>query len=173
MERIQRRSVLLVLFVILFFGLCTGSGARGQEERPKLTIEISVQKEEIVFKEGKKVTGWVPVEKTQKDDTLLYTITYTNVGQTVAQNASVVDPTPDGTLYVLGSATGAGAEVLCSIDGGLSYHEPPVKYKFKKPDGTLEERIAPAEMYTHIKWIIKKRVEPGASGQLSFKVKVK
>jgi hypothetical protein len=48
-----------------------------------------------------------------------------------------------------------------------------VKYTIKRPDGTIEEKVAPAEMYTHIKWIIKKRLEPGASGQLSFKVKVK
>jgi uncharacterized repeat protein (TIGR01451 family) len=173
MEKALRKEAFLILTLVLFLGLFPVSGAWAQKQSPQLTLDISVHKEVIVLKDGKRVIEHVSVDKTRRDDTLVYTITYTNAGETAAQDAAVVDPVPEGALYVLGSASGPGAQVLCSINGGFSYHEPPVKYTIKGPGGTLEEKEAPAEMYTHIKWIIKKRLQPGASGRLSFKVKVK
>jgi len=173
MEKIHRKRTPLALFLVLLLGLGSGSSARAQEERPTLLIEISVQKEVIVFKEGKEVIEYVPVDKVQSDDILVYNITYTNVGENDAQNASVVDPIPDGTTYVMDSTGGEGADILYSIDGGFSYHRPPVTYEGTKADGSVEEIMAPAAMYTHIKWVIGKIIAPGMSGLLSFKVKVK
>ncbi|HOL49199.1 MAG TPA: hypothetical protein PLW07_01335, partial [bacterium] len=85
----------------------------------------------------------------------------------------IVNPIPNGTTYILNSASGKDTEISFSIDGGKYFQKPPVKYLVKKPDGSTEEKIATPEMYTHIMWTIKKPIPAGASGEVSFSVKVK
>ncbi len=43
----------------------------------------------------------------------------------------------------------------------------------KKPDGTVEEKTATPDMYTHIMWAIKKQIPAGFQGEVEFKVQVK
>ena len=74
-------------------------------------------------------------------------------------------------VYVVGSASGKGADISCSIDGGKSFGKEPVKVSVKKADGTTEEKDADPKQYTQIKWVVKK-VLPGKSGKVSFKAKI-
>jgi hypothetical protein len=62
---------------------------------------------------------------------------------------------------------------MYSIDNGRSWQKPPIMMQIKKPDGTQESKSAPADRYTHVKWVIKKPVQPGQSDRVSFKVTVK
>jgi hypothetical protein len=48
-----------------------------------------------------------------------------------------------------------------------------VKITVNSPDGSENEADAPAEMYTHIKWVADRNISPGETGNVSFKVKVK
>lgn len=143
-----------------------------QAEKPELFIKIDVAKEVRQFKENKWITQTVSAENARRDDILVYTITYTNKGQSAATDAIIVDPIPTGTVYLLDSAQGKNAEITCSINGSLVFQKPPAKTTVLKSDGTREEIVAPANLYTHIKWTILKPVPPEASGQLSFKVVV-
>jgi len=172
MIRVKLKHLTVVfLYVLILSGI--GAKAWAQAEQPKITIHIDVAKEVKQFKDNKWIVQHVPVTTTQRDDILIYTITYANEGRSPAVDAAIVDPIPNGTSYILESATGKNAEITCSVDGGRYFQLPPAKSFVQKPDGSREEKIAPAEMYTHIKWIIRKPVLPGESGQLSFKVFVR
>lgn len=156
-------SCFLILFVL-------NENVWAQADGPNLSIQINVAKEVRQFKDNKWIVELVPAGTTQRDDILFYTIAYTNDGRSPAIDAAIVDPVPNGTVYLLDSATGKNTEITCSIDGGRFFQAPPAKHVVQNPDGSREERVAPAQMYTHIKWTIRKPVLPGESGQLSFKV---
>lgn len=113
------------------------------------------------------------MEVTKPDDILVYTISYSNTRESALQNASVVDPIPEGAEYILGSAEGRNTNITYSIDDGRSYTSPPVKYTILNPDGSREEKIATPDMYTHIKWNFNRPLSPGQSGLLKFKVLIK
>jgi uncharacterized repeat protein (TIGR01451 family) len=140
---------------------------------PLLDLKTTAEKEVRVQKNGKWVVERVPLDKTGPRDILVYTISYRNTGKSPIVDATIVDPIPAGTLYVLDSAEGKDAEIACSIDGGRSYQKPPASLRVKKPDGTEEVKPAPADRYTHIQWVIKKPVPPGESGRVSLKVTVR
>jgi uncharacterized repeat protein (TIGR01451 family) len=138
---------------------------------PKLSLEMTAQKEVKVLKDGKEVVETRPAKTMSAGETMLYTITYTNAGDSDAMNAVVSDPVPQGTVYIPGSASGAGAQVAFSIDGGKTFQKTP-KQVVTGPGGRKVERDAAPEMYTNIRWTVKK-IGPKKSGSVSFKAKVK
>jgi uncharacterized repeat protein (TIGR01451 family) len=140
---------------------------------PALDLKTAAAKEIKVRKNGRLLVERVAVEASRPGDVIVYTITYRNLAKTAISDASVVDPIPAGTGYVLASAEGADTQVTCSVDGGRSYQEPPVMARVKAPDGTEKSMPVPADRYTHIKWVVKNPVPPGASGQVSMKVTVR
>lgn len=165
------KAVIFVSFLTCIFFLLAGVSYSQQDAR--LELKTKVEKEVKVKKQGKWVVEKVPVDNTGPRDILIYTISYQNKGKEAAIDAQIVNPIPREVVYVLGSAGGADTEVTCSIDGGQSFHKPPVLTEVKNPDGKTEKKPAPAELYTHVKWLIKKPVLPGQTGWVSFKVTVK
>lgn len=138
-----------------------------------LVLTVKVAREVTVLREGKPEVTLVPVEKVRRGDLLVYTIEYRNADQAELRDALITDPVPNGTAYVLESAAGKNTEITFSVDGGHLFQKPPVKYTVRKPDGTSEERTAPAEMYTHLRWKLTRPLAAGAGGQVSFKARVK
>jgi uncharacterized repeat protein (TIGR01451 family) len=106
-------------------------------------------------------------------DIILYTLTATNRGTEPAHDVEIVDPIPDGTEYILDSATGKGMTISCSIDGGHFYWQPPVIYDVHRPDGRIDKRPASAGMYTHVKWLVTQPIPPGVSVTATLRVRVK
>jgi uncharacterized repeat protein (TIGR01451 family) len=152
---------------------CLSAALAGAQQEPRLTLNSQVEKEVKAQRGGKWVTERIPVDKTAPGDILVYTINYQNAGTNAAKDAAIVDPLPAGVVYLPNSAEGQETEITCSIDGGRSWHNPPVMVQIKKPDGTQESKAAAPEQYTHIRWVIKKPIPPGQSGQVQFKVTVK
>jgi uncharacterized repeat protein (TIGR01451 family) len=140
---------------------------------PELDLKTTAAREIKVQKNGRLLVERVPVEASRPGDVVVYTITYRNLAKTAISDASIIDPIPAGTVYVLASAEGADTQVTCSVDGGRAYQEPPVMARVKAPDGTEKSMPVPADRYTHIKWMVKNPVPPGASGQVSMKVTVR
>lgn len=168
------RAVTVISAVILVLAACSPAfGQKKTNEKRSVAIEIKVQKEVRTLKDGKWVVELQPADKSKRDDVLVYTIIYRNRHDFAAKNVSIVDPIPDGTVYVMGSASGDGTETTFSTDGGKTYQKPPITYTIVKPGGKKEEAPAPPEKYTHIKWLITTAVAPGRYGTVSFKVKVK
>jgi uncharacterized repeat protein (TIGR01451 family) len=166
--RSVKAAILVVTAVFMLSGISAWAAAQ-----PKLKLNISMTKEVKTSKDGKEVTETVPADKIGSGDTIVYSITYTNEGQSIARDAKIVDPVPKHTTYVLGSATGSDTEIAFSVDGGKTYHKPPVMVRQKDKSGKAVEKAAPAEAYTQVQWTVKKDIRPGESGQVDFKVKVK
>ena len=92
--------------------------------KPLVSVSITAEKEVAVVKNGQKVTKKVAATKINPGDVIFYTLNFINSGDEAATNAVLDDPIPQGTVYLPGSAFGAGAEITFSIDGGKSFTKP-------------------------------------------------
>lgn len=137
----------------------------------KVNLTASAEKEvQVTNAKGEKELKRVEAKKALPGDVVIYTVTYANTGKEVAENIFVTNPVPEHMVYVEGSATGKNALVTYSVDGGKTFAEPD-KLKVRKADGM--ERLAATPDYTHIRWTFKKSVQPGATGSVSFRAKLK
>lgn len=139
--------------------------------KPVIDISVAQLKQVVDPKAGAPVR-FVPTQEAQPGDVIQYVLTYANKGDEPARDAVIDDPIPKGTTYLANSAGGEGAEVTFSSDGGKTYASAPkLTYEVKLPNGGVEKRIATPSDYTHVRWTVKS-VAPGATGSVSFKVKV-
>lgn len=156
---------IFVLFLLLFWAVV----AIAQEKdatKPDLKGKITWEK---VAAKGEQ-TAHNDTVSVLPGDVVRYHLTYTNAGKDTATDVELVDPIPDGTIYVEGTASAPDAVVLFSVDGGKTFHTPPVRYI---PEGKKVEKEATVDMFTHIKWVLEKALAPGASVTAQFDVKIK
>ncbi len=139
---------------------------------PKITYTIAQLKEVAEQQGGVRTTRLVPATSVAPGDVVEYVLAYRNEGDAPATDANIDDAIPKGTTYVANSAAGEGAEVGFSSDGGKTF-APAVKltYEYRLPSGAVERRVATPAEYTHVRWTVK-QVPPGATGKVSFRVKV-
>lgn len=163
---------LMICFILFLPCLAVPVPARG-EAKPELRIEIAAQRETTVLEKGKPVTKLEATDRTSPGDTIVYTITYSNTGDVDALKAEIIDPIPQGVLYIDKSAGGKDAKILYSIDNGATFHAPPIYYKTINREGSEVKMEAGPERYTHIKWQLTRPLKPGQKGTLNFKSKVK
>jgi hypothetical protein len=71
--------------------------------------------------------------------------------------------------YVVGSAFGPGSDIVFSVDGGRSFAEP--ENLFVTESGV--ERLASADDYTHIRWLVNNDIVAGAQGMAQFRARLK
>jgi uncharacterized repeat protein (TIGR01451 family) len=141
--------------------------------KPLVTVNITAAKEVVVKKDGKQTTKLVPTQNIDPGSIIVYSVNCSNKGDEAAREAVVDDPIPKGTVYIPGSATGEGAAIQFSIDGGKTFKQPSsLTYTVKMPDGSTQQRVASPEEYSHIRWIID-AIPAGSTMKLTFRVKVK
>jgi uncharacterized repeat protein (TIGR01451 family) len=158
-------SLMAVLAVILL--------PMGAMAKPLVSVSITAEKEVTAVKNGQKVSKKVAATRIDAGDVVFYTLHYINSGDEAATKAVMDDPIPKGTVYLPGSAFGAGAEITFSIDGGKRFKKPSLLiYEVKNPNGSTDKRTASPEDYTHIRWVIDK-IDAGARGEVGFQVKIK
>ena len=140
--------------------------------KPRIVVAIKQAKEVVETTPQGKVTKLVATTSASPGEVLEYVLSYTNQGDEAASDAVIEDPVPKGTTYLANTASGEGAEITFSSDGGKTY-APPVKltYQYRLPSGAVERRVATPAEYTHIRWVLRK-VEPGSAGRVSFRVRV-
>ncbi|HOO56173.1 MAG TPA: hypothetical protein PLN69_05070 [bacterium] len=168
--KLKKPVVAAISFLIL---LSAVTALAQKQEKPDIRLNISILKEISVTENGKETVKLVEAEETSVGDILVFAIEYSNEGNAVAVEPTIVDPVPQDTVYILGSAAGENAAITFSIDGGKTYSESPITYRATTAGGDPVEVEAPAEMYSHIKWLIHETVKPGQTGELSFRVTVK
>jgi uncharacterized repeat protein (TIGR01451 family) len=141
--------------------------------KPLVSVGIQAEKEVSVVTKGKKVITRVAATKIAPGDVILYTLKFVNSGDEPAINAVFDDPVPKGTVYLAGTALGENSDITFSIDGGLTFNKPSqLNYVVKGPGNRTENRIAPPEDYTHIRWVVS-TIPAQGSGQLVFQVRMK
>ncbi len=141
--------------------------------KPNVKIKIEALKQVVVEENGKKVVKRVPAKEAKPGDTVIFQLHYHNEGDEPAINAILVDPIPMETMYIEGSAFGAGSQITFSADDGKTFDVPEkLVRKKKKADGSIEVTPIPPRFYTHIRWKIQK-IPPGKGGVCSFQVELK
>lgn len=132
-----------------------------------LQVQTTVQKEiTLVNAAGESETRLVPVTTVVPGDEVIYTITFTNLGNESADTITITDPVPQQMRYIEGSAFSAGADLLFSVDGGNSWGMPG-ELMVTGDNGSL--RLATAADYTHIRWVMRHPVGPGKRGYARFR----
>ena len=102
-----------------------------------------------------------------------WTITSANEGNAPARQYKTIGHIPQGTSFVAGSATAEyGAAVSYSIDGGKNFAAQPT-IEEKQPDGTTKRALAPASMYTQVRYEWSDPLAAGSTLSASYKVRVK
>ena len=143
--------------------------------KPEIILDLAVAKQNTeVTVEGEEKVTWQQLEDNAAvapGDVLRYTIVGQNTGESPAKDLAVTQPIPELMTYKLDSATSQNnADITYSIDGGETFVAKPT-IKITLEDGTVEERPAPAEAYTHVRWNFP-TVTPETDAIAMFKVQV-
>ncbi len=147
--------------------LALSTGVAAQEGH--LNVRTVVQKEEVTIDaEGKRRTRLVDANKVVPGDEVVYTVSFANISDAPADNVVITNPLPAELSYVDGSAFGPGAEVQFSVDGGASFA---AADELSVMDNG-SERPATADDFTHIRWVIRNEIAPGAQGIAQFRARL-
>ena len=132
-----------------------------------IDLQTIAQKEEsFVDAQGETRTRLVPVTTVVPGDQVVYTLTFANRGEQPVTGVTVVDPIPEQMRYVNGSAFGPGTDIAFSVDDGASFA--PAE-ELLVTDASGAERAARADDFTHIRWVFRGELEPGAQGYARFR----
>lgn len=153
----------LFAVAILLFAVAAQAAEPGS-----IKLQTIAQQEKVtVGKDGVKHTEIVPAGRVLPGVEVIYTIKYTNVGKKPADSVTVNDPIPEHMTYVDGSATGADTAISYSVDGGKHWSAMIETLEIDNGNGTT--RSATARDVTDIRWVVKGKLAPGATGQVSFR----
>ena len=133
----------------------------------KTIAEIEVTE---IDKQGKKIIKRTAPTSVVPGTEVIYTITAKNTGNKPADNIVVTNPVPKETVYVDGSAFGAGTNITFSVDGGKSYGN---AQNLTVKDKTGKPRVAAAKDYTHVRWTFQFNLQPGQEAPVWYRARVK
>jgi uncharacterized repeat protein (TIGR01451 family) len=146
-------------------------------QQPK--VELNLRAEQQVIQKnakGETVKSWAASSdkvKVKSGDVLRFTVTGKNQGNKAAEKFAITQPVPRGTVFVLNSAQAStAAAVTYSLDQGKSFTANPM-VKVTLPDGRVEEKPAPAEAYTNIRWNVGAALAPMAIVDAAYQVAVR
>lgn len=104
----------------------------------------------------------IPAKRLSQGQVVYYTVQITNPTPVFANKVQVSQMIPANTIYLAGSASGPGADIEFSVDGGQNFARPE---QVKLPDGTR----APPTRYTHIRWSLRNPLAPGSTALARFR----
>lgn len=152
--------------------------AQNLQRQPQVQLSLGAQKK-VVQKDqqGKQQVTWQTLQGNvvvQPGDVIRYIVAGKNDSDRSVRNLVVTQPIPNQTTYILNSVTvkNSGAEITYSINNGKSFVEKPT-VRVKLPNGKVETRPAPAELYTHVRWKFAEAIIPTAAVNASYQVKVR
>jgi uncharacterized repeat protein (TIGR01451 family) len=109
----------------------------------------------------------LPWHQALPGEEIIVTVAFTNASGRIVHDARISTAIPDGFAYVAGSAQGPAATVLFSIDGGESF-APSAELFVSDQDG---ERVAGADAYTHLRWLLPGPFDPGVRGFVRYRAR--
>ncbi|HEX7115080.1 MAG TPA: hypothetical protein VF193_08095 [Steroidobacter sp.] len=131
------------------------------DEAPGIRTELIAEvRENVSTTPGREAYRFVPARVLAQGQVIYYTLRVTNPAPTFAPNVVVTQRIPANTVYVPGSASGPGAIVTLSIDGGQTFAS---QEELKREAGAGD-----AAKYTHIRWQLRNPLAPGASALMRF-----
>jgi uncharacterized repeat protein (TIGR01451 family) len=148
------------------------------QQKSSLDLRLSVEKQAIqTDAKGKEIKVWQAMPgnnaTVKPGEVLRFTLKAENKGDRPAKKLVLAQPIPPGTIYVLNTATAENpVRIVYSIDGGKTFVAKPTM-KVTLPDGKTEARPAPAEAYTHVRWLFDRELLPKTSSKFFYQVKLK
>jgi uncharacterized repeat protein (TIGR01451 family) len=140
--------------------------AAAAEETSDIVTELIAEvRENISTTPGREVFRFVPARMLEQGQVVYYTLRITNQATVPLRNVAVVQPVPANTTYLADSASGPGATVSFSVDGGRNFA--PAESLKIEVEGTT--RPAQAAQYTHIRWQLSNPLAPGATALARFR----
>ncbi len=105
-------------------------------------------------------------------DVVEYRLVFTNLNATPVRSIELKDPIPSGLRYVIASAKTDRDDTLIeySIDGGATFSAQPMIEVMV--DGKPQQRPAPVQRYTHVRWTVQGWVQPGAQVTAEFRARL-
>jgi uncharacterized repeat protein (TIGR01451 family) len=152
---------------------------RSDHVRP-VQLALAAEKKTVALDQrGKSVVVWKRIEAAstavQPADVVRYSVIARNAGELPVRDLSITQPVPLGTRYILDSAamtTDHAPQITYSIDNGQTFTANPT-IQVTLPNGKVETRPAPAEMYTHVRWTLTRALDPAVPAKVSYLVRVR
>ena len=144
--------------------------ASGQATLPAIEIRTIAEVETKSVDAGREIVHLSPADRVVPGDRLVYTVEIRNTGTTDVAAPTVTRPVPAHVAYVADSATGPGAAVTYSADGGVTFDRPEA-LSAPGPDGKMQ--LVKASNYTHIRWQFKKKLKSKSVAFARFRAVVK
>jgi len=131
--------------------------------------------ERFVDSSGRVQRRLVSPDSVVPGDELFYTVSFTNVGDALVDERSVVitNPIPQNTEYLEGSADGQATEIEFSVDQGAGFDAAAALTVANQGAAQGVKRQAGAGDYTAIRWVYQPGLAPGESSQVSFSVRLR
>ena len=140
-----------------------------------LQLQLEAEQKILTLNEqGQEIIRWKGLEESsvvQPGDIVRFTVKPEAVNDQPVKNFVITQPIPTQTTYVLNTAISTKSMPADSIDDQKSFSSNPT-VQVTLADGRVETQPAPAEAYTHIRWIFPKVGTPSQM-QASYQVKVK
>ena len=121
--------------------------------------------------DGKPVTVAVESIHPTPGETIAWTVTARNTGDSAASRFVTVERIPAGTTYVAGSAKAADTHVQFSLDGGKTWSAKPMLHVHTAAGDVL--KAADPSAYTAVRWVTFPALAPKATETFSYEVRVK
>jgi uncharacterized repeat protein (TIGR01451 family) len=144
--------------------------ASGQATSPMLDVRTVAEVEVKVVEDGGASLHLLPATRVVPGDLVIYSVEIRNTGSKDAVAPTVTQPVPEHMAYVADSATGPGAEITYSADGGTTFDRPE-GLKALGPDGKMH--VVKARDYTHIRWQFKIVLKSKSVAYARFRAVVK
>ena len=120
------------------------------QEEGSLNVTTTVQKQEVTVNDaGETETRLVAANTVVPGESVIYTITFQNIGDEAAANVVITNPISATLTYVEGSAFGPGTVIRFSTDGGQNF----AAANELTVDEGGESRPAGPDDFTHIQWV--------------------
>lgn len=142
--------------------------ASAEEIETTLVAEV---RQEIPAPNGRKLARLIPATTLNQGQEIFYTVRIRNAGAVPVRDVEVVQRIPANTTYVPESATGPGAEVSLSADGGITFGQEGTLAVTEQPTPVQVPSTRPATVqdYTHVRWRLRNALAPGAVALARFR----
>jgi len=150
--------------------LALSTWATGQATSPTLLVRVVAEVAVSGHNGADSTVKLKPSERVVPGDEVLYTLEIRNTDSVDAVAPTVTRAIPAHMSYVADSATGPGADVTYSADGGITFARPE-RLRTTAPDGT-SQLVKPRD-YTHIRWNFRNTLKSKSVAYARFRAVVK
>lgn len=154
----------------LILACACACGESGQATSSGLRVRLLAEVESRSVDPGQDSVKLIPADRLVPGDRLIYTVEIRNISAVAIPEPVVMHPVPAHTAFLADSATGPGALVSYSVDGGKTFDRPENLHVL---DDEGHSRIATAQDYTHLCWRLKHALKSKSVAYARFRAIVR